>query len=228
MNNQSLGKSWYNAFELRVERRFKSGVSFLASYRLSKAMEARSYLNDQDTTPSRELMAYHTPQRLVLSGIYEFPIGPKKKWIHSGVWSHVIGGWEFSWSGLIQSGRPMSLPDYYIRGNRKLSSGQTLSHWFDTSPQIWVQRPPETLRVTKLRSPNIRTPGQRKLDFSLIRDFHLRERHKLQLKVTAFNSTNTPLFGAPNTTPTSTLFGVVPITQINAPRSVELGLRYVF
>jgi len=228
MNNQSLGKSWYNAFELRVERRFKSGVSFLASYRVSKAMEARSYLNDQDTTPSRELMAYHTPQRLVLSGIYEFPIGPKKKWIHSGVWSHVIGGWEFSWSGLIQSGRPMSLPDYYIRGNPKLSSAQTLSHWFDTSPQIWVQRPPETLRVTKLRSPNIRTPGQRKLDFSLIRDFHLRERHKLQLKVTAFNSTNTPLFGAPNTTPTSPLFGVVPITQINSPRSVELGLRYVF
>jgi hypothetical protein len=46
--------------------------------------------------------------------------------------------------------------------------------------------------------------------------------------VSAFNVTNTPIFGAPNTTPSSTLFGVVPVTQINLPRDVELGFRYSF
>ena len=36
------------------------------------------------------------------------------------------------------------------------------------------------------------------------------------------------LLGAPVTDPASPLFGVVRITQINLPRSVELGFRYSF
>jgi hypothetical protein len=46
--------------------------------------------------------------------------------------------------------------------------------------------------------------------------------------LSAFNLTNTPLFGAPHTSPTSTLFGVVPITQTNLPRSIELGSAMLF
>ena len=47
-------------------------------------------------------------------------------------------------------------------------------------------------------------------------------------KATAFNVANTPIFGAPNTTVTSPLFGVVPITQINLARCVELGVKFSF
>ena len=50
----------------------------------------------------------------------------------------------------------------------------------------------------------------------------------MQFKVSAFNATNTPIFGAPNNSPSSSLFGVVPVTQINLPRDVELGFRYRF
>jgi hypothetical protein len=39
---------------------------------------------------------------------------------------------------------------------------------------------------------------------------------------------NTPIFDPPNTSPSSSLFGVVPVTQINLPRDVELGFRYAF
>ncbi|MEK7405425.1 MAG: hypothetical protein AAB225_09975 [Acidobacteriota bacterium] len=122
----------------------------------------------------------------------------------------------------------MSYPDYYIHGNPKLTSGQTLDRWFDTSPSIWVQRPPETWRVTPLRSPNIRRHSAPQFDASLIREFLVREGHKFQVKVSSFNVTNTPVFGFPTTSPTSQLFGVVSIRQINLPRSVELGFRYVF
>jgi hypothetical protein len=40
--------------------------------------------------------------------------------------------------------------------------------------------------------------------------------------------TNTLLFGGPNTTPTSPLFGQITISQINLPRQVELALTYRF
>jgi hypothetical protein len=122
----------------------------------------------------------------------------------------------------------MSYPDYYINGNPKLDSGQTFNRWFNTSKDIWVQRPADTLRTAPLRSPNIRRHTAPQLDLALNRSFAIRERHTVQVKVSAFNATNTPIFNFPTTDPSSPLFGVVPITQINNPRSVELGFRYFF
>jgi hypothetical protein len=52
--------------------------------------------------------------------------------------------------------------------------------------------------------------------------FQLSERQRFQLKVSAFNVANTPIFGPPNDNPVSHLFGSVPITQINPPRSMGL------
>jgi hypothetical protein len=77
-----------------------------------------------------------------------------------------------------------------------------------------VVRPPDTLRTAKLRSPNIRSDPKPQYDATLIRNFQIREGHRIQFKVSAFNVTNTPIFGPPYTTPSS-LFGVVPVTQIN-------------
>jgi hypothetical protein len=89
-------------------------------------------------------------------------------------------------------------------------------------------RPPDTLRTSKMRSSTIRTHSAPQADITLIRNFHIREGHRFQFKMSAFNATNTPIFSAPNTTPSSNVFGVVPITQRNLPRSVELGFRYAF
>jgi len=228
MNNQSLGRSWYNALQVKIEQRMKYGFSYLVSYTLSKTVETAAFLNPSDTSLSRELVSFDVPHRLIFSGFYEFPVGPGKRFFHHGIASHIIGGWQFSWIATVQSGTPMPLPNYYIYGDPKLESGQDLNHWFNTSKDIWVQPPSDTLRVTKLRSSSIRRYTVPQVDVTLIRDFLIREGHHFQFKVTALNATNTPIFDFPNTTPTSQLFGVVPITQINAPRNVELGFRYAF
>ncbi len=191
-------------------------------------MEAVAFRNPQDSFLSRELTTFDTPRRLVLSGYYEFPIGPKKQYLSKGLLSHLVGGWQFNWIGVMQSGTPMSYPDFTIHGNPKLESGQSLNKWFDTNRAIWVQRAADTLRTAPLRSPNIRRHTAPTFDLALNRDFFITEGHRFQLKLSAFNATNTPIFGFPNTDPNSPLFGVVPITQINSPRSVELGFRYFF
>jgi len=224
----SLGSSWYNSVQFKIEQRFKNGLTYLVSYTVSKTMEQAAFRNPQDTALSRELTTFDTPQRLVLSGYYEFPIGPKKRWLNSGITSHLIGGWQANWISVIQSGTPMSYPDFQINGNPKLSSGQTLNRWFDTTRALWVQRAADTLRTAPLRSPNIRRHTAPNVDLSLNRDFLIREGHRMQLKVAGFNLSNTPVFGFPNTDPNSPLFGVVPITQINNTRGVEIGFRYFF
>ena len=227
-NFNSLGSSWYNAFQLRVEKRFAKGLTALVSYTNSKTMEAINYLNSSDKALARELASFDVPQRLYISALYEFPIGPGKRWASRGPVSHLVGGWQLGLNLLKQSGTPMSYPDWYIYGNPKLESGQTLNRWFDTSRQVWVQRPADTLRVTPQRSPNIRRHAAPQLDAVLIRNFRIREGHTMQFKVSAYNSLNTPIFNFPNTTPTSALFGVVPATQLNLPRNFELGFRYAF
>ncbi|MBI4876443.1 MAG: TonB-dependent receptor [Acidobacteria bacterium] len=228
MNNTSLGRSWYNAFQMKVEKRMSRGLTLVAAYTNSKTMEMMSFRNAQDTGLARELTSTDVPQRLTVAGVYQFPIGPNKRFLNSGLASHIVGGWELNWSTLLQSGTPIALPNYQIAGDPKLLSGQALNRWFNTSPEMWIQRPPDTLRITPARSPNIRRHTAPQLDLTLIRNFRIREGHKFQFKLSAFNATNTPIFNDPNTTPTSPLFGVVPITQMNLPRSVEIGLRYSF
>ena len=133
------------------------------------------------------------------------------------------------WTGVSQKGQPILYSSsYYIYGDPRLASGQTLNKWFNTSPSIWVVRPPDTLRTAKMRSSTIRTDSKPQFDVTLVRIFQIKEGHRMQFKVSAFNVTNTPIFGPPNTTPSSSLFGVVPVTQINLPRDVELGFRYTF
>jgi hypothetical protein len=60
------------------------------------------------------------------------------------------------------------------------------------------------------------------------KQFRFTEHQSLEFRAQAFNFTNTPLFGGPNTTPTSPLFGQITISQINLPRQVELALTYSF
>jgi hypothetical protein len=130
---------------------------------------------------------------------------------------------------LAQSGQPMPYPSTAdVRGDPKLSSGQDLNHWFNTSKEIWVVRLPDTLRTAPFVSSSVRRYTAPQLNANLMREFRIRERHRLQFRLTAYNATNTPVFDFPNTSVTSPLFGVVPTTQINLPRSTELGFRYVF
>jgi hypothetical protein len=214
---------------LKLEKRFKHGISALITYVNSKNMTEIAWLNAADHNLSRELAASDIPQRLVFSGIAEAPFGRNKPWLNHGLASKVAGGWQMTWSGTVQSGPPIALPDYYIYGNPQLPSDQqTFSKWFNTSPQIWVQRPSDTLRTAKLYSPNIRRNTAPQVSATVLRNFRIRERQTFQFRVSAFNLTNTPIFGAPNNNPASPLFGVVPITQINLPRALELGFRYAF
>ena len=74
---------------------------------------------------------------------------------------------------------------------------------------------------------NLRTDALNNFDASILKNFITGGSTFLQFRFEAFNVLNHATFAAPNVTPTSASFGLI-TTQANIPRSVQLGLRFVF
>jgi hypothetical protein len=134
-------------------------------------------------------------------------------------------------------------------GDPRLVS-QTLSRWFSPcvlqldgtirepnaarsgfvpcSQPAWAIRAPYTLRTTPQRSGQMRNHWARQYDMSLSKMFRINDRTRAQFRLETFNTFNTPIFGGPHTDPTSPLFGNVTPTQVNFPRFVQLGFKFLF
>jgi len=239
---ETIGKSWYNALQVQVEKRVTHGLHFLVSYTLAKSIEAIGYLNAQHSDLAKVLTSVDAPNRLILSGSYDLPFLQK-----ATGFLQVFGGWKMNWIVSLQSGLPVGTPSgAYSSGidPRIPNDQRTRDHWFNTctlsltgvrqncatanEPVAFVVQPPFTLRTLSTRFPNVRTSRPPQVDFSLFKAFRLHENLNLQLRAEAFNLTNTPWFGAPNTTLGGSAFGVVSPSQANDPRNVQIALKLVF
>jgi hypothetical protein len=121
---ENLGISTYNAFQAKLERRFRNGLNLLASYTFSKTLtNADSAIpvfsgfssgefaaQDPFNPKSQKALSYQdTPHMVVLSYIYELPAGPGKKYLSDGAASKVLGGWQIGGVQRYQSGTPTVL-----------------------------------------------------------------------------------------------------------------------
>jgi len=70
-------------------------------------------------------------------------------------------------------------------------------------------------------------PGVINWDFSLQKEFTVKERHNLELRWEVFNLPNHPLWDNPNGSTGTQSFGVIPATKIDN-RQMQLALRYTF
>jgi hypothetical protein len=244
-DRHTIGYSTFNSFQLRVEKRMTNGVHFLGSYTLSKSVEAVGYLNAQDRFGdlASVLTAVDAPHRFILSGAWELPFFKDRR----GVVKQVLWGWQLTGIATLQSGLPIGTPGGALSTgvDPKLPGDvRNRSRWLNTctqalngvrqncastsEPVAFTVQPPFTLRTLSTRFPNIRNLRPANFDFSIFKTFPITERLRLQFRAESFNLSNTPWFGAPNTTLGSSAFGVVAPSQANDPRNVQLALRLSF
>lgn len=143
---ESVGKMWYDAFQLSVEKRYTQGL--VLAYTWSKNLEAVDFLNPQDPAPAKTYTAVDRPQRLVLSGVYELPFGRGRligKSVNRG-WNMLIVGWEYTFIGTIQSGTPVNLPGNVDLIANPTVSGQSFASWFTTAWRTQAASPPAEAR----------------------------------------------------------------------------------
>jgi hypothetical protein len=83
------------------------------------------------------------------------------------------------------------------------------------------------IQTFPIRFSGVRTDGQAIWNFSLIKNFRIREHANAQFRAEAFNAMNHPNFDVPNTTPTSSAFGTITNT-LSEPRGIQLALKITF
>ena len=77
------------------------------------------------------------------------------------------------------------------------------------------------------RVSDLRNDGVFNYDLSVFKNFHATERLNIQFRAEGLNAFNTPRFGSPNTSVTSSSFGVI-TGQANSPRQIQFGLKALF
>ena len=231
------GYNWYHSLQTRIERRFASGWTVQSSYTWSKNMEAIAFLNNSDPMPSEQLGSLDRTHRIAGSGIWEIPIGRKRKFgaaMHPAL-NFIIGGWQLSGLYTHQSGNPLGFGNRIFNGDlHKIvlpEDERSVDHWFTPAAQAGFEtnssrQLASNVIMMPLRFAATRGPNQDKWDFAFLKTFRATERLECQFRAETFNALNHPNLYDPNTDPTSASWGV--ISGQDTPRSWQLSLKIVF
>src|SRR5205085_4482018 len=100
---ETSASSIAHAAEVRAERRFRSGVAFVAAYRFSRSIDDATLISvlPQDShnlRAERGLSDFHMKHRVVFSTTYNVP----------GRRFALMRGWQVQVAGTMQSGTPLS------------------------------------------------------------------------------------------------------------------------
>jgi len=249
----NVGNTNYNAVQLKLERRFSDGWSFLVSYTRSKLIDEASSVFDASilTGPvanfpvadshnrrlERDVSSGDIPNVFVASFTWALPFGKGRRFEPGGIAGLLAGGWELTGIGTMQSGLPLAV---------------TQVTNFNSFAGFGTQRPdrigdpelPGSIRSTSRwfdttafriapvftlgsssRNP-VRGPAYRNADIAILKRTALTERLDLEFRTEIFNLTNTPPLGNPATVAGAPGFGA--ITTAGDPRVIQFGAKLLF
>jgi len=245
--------SYYHALQMKWEKRFSQGLTFLGHYTWSKMMDdssvssgnltwlggTTSLQNPLNRALEKSLSVHDIPHRLVLTGAYSLPFGRGRP-IGTNVRRIVnalIGGWEISGFLTMQSGSPLQVgqnagtlwngtqrPNLIGDPSTEGRVQDRLNGYFNNAA---FSRPAPDTFGTAPRHLNYRGPGIRTLDAALLKSWQTREGQRLEFRLEAANATNTPIFSDPASSYGANNFGQITGTKVGS-RNVQLGFKYYF
>ena len=255
VSERNTGNSIYNAMQLRFEKRFSQGLTFLGHYTWSKSIDDASHASGNvswlggdtgiqnffDLRQERSLSAHDIPHRLVLTFSYQLPVGKGRQFgtnMNRAV-DAIIGGWEVAGFTVKQSGQPLTVTQ---SGGTLWEGGQRPNLVGDPSTSGSVQsrlngyynlsaftRPDPDTFGSAARTLNYRAPDAWNLDFALSKNIYITERKYAQVRMESSNFFNTPTFGAPASAFGAGNFGTITgYASGRGPRNIQLGFKFYF
>lgn len=243
----SGGSNFYHALQSTITKRFSKGLMLEGSYTWAKNMDdGESHQDSYNQRDDRALSSIDLKHRFVMSYIYELPFGRNRKF--GSDWSRLvdlaIGQWQMNGITTYSSGVPLGpsasntagIFNSSIRANNNgrspLLSGkvdQRLERYYDTT--VFTQPIAFTFGNASQRYNALRADISQNYDLSLFKDFLIKQREagnlRAQFRAEALNAFNTPRFGNPNTSVTSSARGTIN-SQANSPRQIQMGLKILW
>ncbi|HXC72618.1 MAG TPA: TonB-dependent receptor [Pyrinomonadaceae bacterium] len=249
---QTSSNSRYNSLQISMTKRFSDGLQFLAAYTLGKSQDYYSGgpLNELIPVPGDHLdwklnygpSDYDRRHRFVTSFVYDLP--------------KALQHWQVNGILTLQTGTPFSIVDFpnnfiiqranfAAGGGAVLTSGSTesrLNQFFNT-PAFVPSRP--IISGGNLGTPNNPTfdpnhpfgntprnflygPGQKNLDFSVVRFIPITETVRGEFRTEFFNLFNWTNFANPNNNiAVPATFGRITATS-SGPRVVQFAFKLGF
>jgi len=237
---ESVGNSTYHALQWNIERRFSGGLTVLANYQFSKAIDdtSQNKLTGVTRTLSQRfdkgLSEFHRAHVFNFSGIWDLPWSPK-----AGVARFFLGGWSMNGIVNLYSGQPFSVVSG-VDNARTGIGGQRADLVGD--PNFSEERARQQIVTEYLRkaafAPNaigtygnlgrntFFNPGLANVDIGLVKNFKWNERVDTFFRFEMFNALNRVNLNGPNGAQNNANF--MRITGAQDPRILQLALRVTF
>jgi outer membrane receptor protein involved in Fe transport len=226
-----LARYRYQSLQIRLQRPFLKGYSFLLSYAYNRE-KSELFYDDQDQY-DRILTwvdSVNPKHRVVGAATAEVPVGRERRF-----WSgmpkgldYVVGGWQVAGSYVYRSGT-------FLRFGGMLApeSVDTIGdvgrngYWFDTTG--FKSLPAFTRRANPYQYDDLMGPDFWNLDAVLNKSFRLPGSTKLEVRLEAYNLFNTIMYANPVTTISASDFGRTnSLASGTAGRRLQYALRFEF
>ena len=246
--------SHYNSLQVKLEKRFSNGLSFLNSFAWSKSIDiapsnmetgngSNYYMNFRDWNSYRAVSDYDVPFQNTTSFVWDMPVGHGKRFGANmpGLANVVVGGWRLAGINTMISGQPINFT--YTPSTTAAIAGSNLPMRPNLVGDPFLpadQRTPQhyfNLAAFAVPDPsqpfgsagrNVgRSDGIYTFDLAIDKAFPIfSEGHQFQFRAEAFNVLNKTNFQAAASNISTSTFGT--ITKTFPARQIQLALKYTF
>ena len=224
------GSMRYHALQIKVQKNYSHGLSLLSGY--SYAVEKDQRFFDDIATYNRQFSwqnANNYRHRITGAGAWEVPMGKGRTFMANAppLLDAVLGGWKLSSMVFWRSGNMLGFGTMLWNGTDPKVSNPGPQQWFN--PSVFQKQPNYAKRTNPWDYAGIMGPGQFNIDASMVKEFHITEKLRFQLRVDAFNMINNMSWNDPSTSVTDGNFGKSTDQLGNTfGRRTQLGMRLEF
>ncbi len=248
---KSAGSVLYNSLAVTVTKQLSNRLEMQGNFTWSKTMDQNVYLNPQATSPFR----YQDPNPNLIANVFgtyhfwEFSNKPAYVRLPIGGWSlngvlrayngslisnpGSTGGSQYGTSTtytqltnpkLAHSSYAQYFNSCFENSNGVLQSSCNATNGsvpaFRANPEFTLNNLGPYMGIRQLVHPLV--------DLSLFKQFQIHHGYNFEIRGEFFNVLNTPNFGGPGTSPGTSAYGVVTLTQQNDPRLIQITARVNF
>lgn len=220
-----LRRARYQSFQIRGQRAFAKGITFLATYGYVST-RSQWFFDTQDQYDNKLTWYDYSVTQSGGSGAPTPVSDPRHRFSSAGTWDlpigrgrllgsnmaraadFAIGGWQLSGIYSYTSGAPLLFNSQITApgsGVNKIGCQGSSCYWFDTTG--FAAAPSFTRRTNPWYYGGLNGPGFINLDLSLTKTFSIKERTKLAIRMDAFNALNGMNWATPQLSVTASDFG---------------------